>query len=198
MDRRMFFKAIGLAGGAALFAASNGHALQFYPHADKRKWAVLYGSRYGATRDAGVWISEGMGAIANVFDAREDPDLSQFDGIIVGSGIYSGKIDTPLEAYLAKNTSRFSTRIKALYIVCGGGETSPMAQDYVAALGKACGAKPQMTKVFSGRLTIRLLNAEDNRVEEGVAKKRNEPYQDSDRLKRKDCLDFGAAILAKG
>lgn len=73
-----------------------------------------------------------------------------------------------------------------------------MAQDYVAALGKACGAKPQMTKVFSGRLTIRLLNAEDNKVEEGVAKKRNEPYQDSDRLQRKDCLDFGAAILAKG
>lgn len=94
MDRRMFFKAIGLASGAALFAASNSHALQFYPHADKRKWAVLYGSRYGATRDAGIWISEGMGAIANVFDAREDPDLSQFDGVIVGSGIYSGKIDT--------------------------------------------------------------------------------------------------------
>ena len=75
MDRRTFFKAISLASGAALFAASNGHALQFYPHADKRRWAVLYGSRYGATRDAGVWISEGMGAIANVFDALKIPTL---------------------------------------------------------------------------------------------------------------------------
>ena len=55
-----------------------------------------------------------------------------------------------------------------------------------------------MSKVFSGRLTIRLLNAEDNKIEEDVAKKRNEPYQDSDRLQRKDCLDFGAAVLAKG
>ncbi len=196
MDRRMFFKAVGLAGGAVLCAASGSNALQFYPRADKQKWAILFGSRYGTARDAGVWISEGMGAIANVFDARENPDLSQFENVVVGSAIYSGKIDIPLESYLAKNASRFSSRIKALYIVCGGGDT-PRAQEYVAALGKACGARPQMSKVFSGRLTIRLLNAEDNKIEEAIAKKRNEPYQDYDRLQRKECLDFGAVILTK-
>jgi len=195
MDRRTFFKAVMVAGGATLLVASDSHALQFYPHPGKQKWAVLFGSRYGTTRDAGVWISEGMGAIANVFDAREEPDLSQFDNVIVGSGIYLGKIDKPLEAYLMKNAPRFSSRIKALYIVCGGGDT-PRAQGYVDALSKACGAKPKMTKVFPGRLTIRLLDPEDNKVEEDVAKKRNEPYQDSDRLQRKDCLDFGANVLA--
>ena len=197
MNRRTFFKALGIAGGAALFAESKSHALQFYPHSDKLQWAVLYGSRYGSARDAGVWISEGMGGIAGVFDARENPDLSQVEGIIVGSGIYSGKIDLPLEAYLAKNSSRLSSHIKGLYIVCGGGDT-PRAQDYVAALAKSCGARPQMSRIFSGRLTIRLLNVEDNKIEEGVAQKRNEPYHDYDRLQRKDCLDFGAAILARG
>jgi hypothetical protein len=54
----------------------------------------------------------------------------------------------------------------------------------------------QLTKVFAGRLTIRLLNAEDNKIEEEVARKRNEPYQDHDRLQRKDCLNFGAEVLA--
>jgi len=197
MDRRTFFKTVAVAGGVTLLAASESRALQFYPHMGKQKWAVLYGSRYGATRDAGVWISEGMGGIANVFDAREEPDLSQFDGIIVGSGIYVGKIDTPLEAYLMKNASRFSSHIRGLYIVCGGGDT-PRAQEYVTALAKACGAKPEMTKVFPGRLTIRLLTPQDAKVEEEVAKKRNVPYQDSDSLQRKVCLDFGAAILAGG
>ena len=195
MDRRTFFKAVALAGGATLLAGADSHALQFYPHPANRKWAVLFGSRYGTTRDAGVWISEGMGAVANVFDTREEPDLSQFEGIIVGSGIYSGKLENNLVTYLAKNAPRFSSRIKALYIVCGGGDT-PRAQGYVDELSKACGAKPAKTKVFSGRLTIRLLNGADNKVEEDVARKRNEPYQDYDRLQRKDCLNFGAEVLA--
>ena len=197
MDRRTFIKGVVAAGGAALFVAPESRALQFYPHAGKQKWAVLYGSRYGTARDAGVWISEGMGAIANVIDARENPDLSPYESIIVGSAIYSGKIDKNLEAYLEKSGPRFASRIRALYIVCGQGDT-PRAQGYVADLSKACGANPQLTKVFPGRLTIRLLNAEDDKIEQEVARKRNESYQDYDRLQRKDCLNFGAEVLAKG
>ena len=167
MDRRTFLGSVVAAAGATLLFASRGQALQFYPKTGKQEWAVLFGSRYGAARDADVWISEGMGGIATVFDAREDPDLSSFKAIVVGSGIYLGKLDKPLEAYLSKNAARFSSRIRALYIVCGQGDT-PRAQDYVNSLATVCGVRPKMTKVFPGRLTIRLLNDEDNKVEEGV------------------------------
>jgi len=64
MDRRTFFKTVAVAGGATLLVAPESHALQFYPHQTKQKWAVLFGSRYGTTRDAGVWISEAADILA--------------------------------------------------------------------------------------------------------------------------------------
>ncbi len=140
MDRRAFLKTILAAGGVTLLCSPDTYALKLFPNSGKQKCAVLFGSRYGSTRDASIWIAEGMGAIADVFDARENPDLSSFDVLVVGSGIYSGKIDAPLEAYLAKNAPSISGKVKALFIVCGGGDT-PRAQAYIDALAKSCGAR---------------------------------------------------------
>jgi menaquinone-dependent protoporphyrinogen IX oxidase len=195
MDRRTFLKT-ALAGGALTTLASEGYALKLFPRPGKQKWAILFGSRYGSTRDASLWISEGLGGIADAFDARENPDLSSFESIAVGSGIYRGKIDTYLEDYLGKNSSLISTRIKALFVVCGAGD-SPRAQAFVDVLAKACQTRPPLIKVLSGRITKKLLNEEDYKIEEEVFKRRNEPYEDYDRLKRSDCLKFGEEILGK-
>ncbi len=169
---------------------SNGHAMKLFPNPGKQKWAILFGSRYGSTRDASLWISEGMGGIADLFDARENPDLAAFDALMVGSGIYSGKIDQPLESYLARNAGSISSRIRALFVVCGSGGT-PRAQAYVDALAKLCGVSSPLTKTFPGRVTKRLLNPADYKVEEEVFKRRNQPFEDYDYLKRSDCLKFG-------
>ncbi len=196
MDRRAFIKTM-LAGGGATFLASNGYALKLFPNPGKQKWAILFGSRYGSTRDASLWISEGMGWTADIFDARENPDLTSFDGIIIGSGIYLGKIDQSLEHYLNKHAAALSKKTKALFVVCGAGE-NPRAQGYIDVLAKACQVKPQLIRVFPGRLTLKLLNPEDYKVQEGVAKKRNAQPEDYDRLQRKDCLKFGGDLLAAG
>ena len=195
MDCRAFLKTVALGGGLIAFV-SNSYALKLFPNPGKQKWAILFGSRYGSTRDASLWISEGMGGIADVFDARENPDPSSFDSIIVGSGIYSGKIDQPLEAYLTRNAPLISNRIKAIFIVCGAGD-SPRAQAFVDVLIKSCRTKPSLVKIFSGRITKRLLNKEDYKIEEDVFKRRNEPFEDYDHLKRSDCLKFGEEILNK-
>jgi menaquinone-dependent protoporphyrinogen oxidase len=195
MDRRTFLKTILVGGGLTVFA-SKSYALKLFLNPGKQKWAILFGSRYGSTRDASLWISEGMGGIADVFDARENPDLSSFDYIIVGSGIYSGKINQPLETYLTRNSALISNRIKALFIVCGSGD-NPRAHAYVDLLAKFCQAKPPLTKIFSGRVTKRLLNKEDYKIEEDVFKRRNQPFEDYDRLQRSDCLKFGEEILTK-
>ena len=195
MDRRTFLKIVALGGGLTAFASTS-DALKLFPNPGKQKWAVLFGSRYGSTRDASLWISEGMGGISDAFDARENPDLTSFETIVVGSGIYSGKIDQSLDAYLAKNAPSISNRIKALFIVCGAGD-SPRAPAFVDVLAKSCQAKPSLIKIFSGRITKRLLNKEDYKIEEEVFRRRNEPFEDYDRLKRNDCLKFGEDILSK-
>jgi menaquinone-dependent protoporphyrinogen IX oxidase len=194
MDRRVFLKSLA-AGGGWLFLSRNGYALKWFPNPGRQKWAILFGSRYGSTRDASLWIAEGMGSIADIYDARENPNLASYDGLIVGSGIYLSKIDRPLEDYLAKNAVSISKKIKALFAVCGGGD-SPRAQGYIDVLAKACQAKPSITKIFPGRLTLKLLNAEDYKVQEDLAKRRNAAPEDYDRLQRKDCLKLGADILA--
>jgi menaquinone-dependent protoporphyrinogen oxidase len=195
MDRRTFLKTIAVGGGLTAIA-SNSYALKLFSNPSRQKWAILFGSRYGSTRDASLWISEGMGAIAEVFDARETPDLSSFEYIIVGSGIYRGKIDINLADYLAKNSSSFSNRIKALFIVCGAGD-SPRAQAFVDVLAKSCQTKPPLIKIFSGRITKKLLNEEDYKIEEEVFRRRNQPFEDYDQLQRSDCLKFGEEILTK-
>jgi len=195
MDRRTFFKTIVVGGGLS-FIVSNSHAMKLFPNPGKQKWAILFGSRYGSTRDASLWVSEGMGGIADVFDARENPDLSSFDDLIVGSGIYMGKIDQLLESYLTRSSALFSGKIKALFVVCGSGGT-PRAQAYVDGLAKLCQASPPLTKTFPGRVTKRLLNKEDFKVEEEVFKRRNQPFEDYDYLMRSDCLKFGEEILSK-
>jgi menaquinone-dependent protoporphyrinogen IX oxidase len=137
-----------------------------------------------------------MGGIADAFDARENPDLSSFGSIVVGSGIYSGKIDRHLDDYLTRNASLISNRIRGLFIVCGAGD-SPRGRGFADLLAKACLAKPSLTRVFSGRITKRLLNEEDYKIEENVFKRRNEAFEDYDHLKRSDCLKFGEEILSK-
>ena len=196
MDRRAFLKTVLVGGGLTVFA-SNSYALKLFPKPGKQKWAILFGSRYGSTRDASLWISEGMGGIADAFDARENPDLSSFESIIVGSGIYRGKIDTYLGDYLTKNSSLISSRIKALFVVCGAGD-SPRSQAFIDVLAKSCQNKPPLIKIFPGRVTKRLLNEEDYKIEEEVFKRRNQPFEDYDQLRRIDCLKFGEEVVNKG
>ena len=101
-----------------------------------------------------------------------------------------------MKAILQGNAASISNRIKALFVVCGSGGT-PRAQAYVDALAKFCQASPSLTKTFPGRVTKRLLNKEDYKVEEEVFKRRNQPFEDYDYLKRSDCLKFGEEILGK-
>jgi len=196
MDRRTFLKTI-LAGGGLTLLSSQSDALKLFPNPGKQKWAVLFGSRYGSTRDASLWIAEGMGWVADIFDARENPDLTSYDGIILGSGIYYSKIDQPLEAYLTKNAPAISGKVKALFAVCGSGGT-PRAQAFLDTLADFCKAKPSLQRSFPGRMTKKLLSTDDYKRLEESFKQQKRPFEDYDNLQRKDCLQFGEAILAVG
>lgn len=192
MERRMFLK-LGLAGISSLALADNTWALKMYPNPSRKKWAVLYHTWCGSSRDAGVWISEGMGGIAEVFDIRENPDLKGFDNIVLGSSVRSARINSAMRNYIDANKNFLKGKIRGLYVVCGNNRrpTGPKEKEmYIdKQLAQFCESGDVSGKVFNGRITKGLL---DKEAFELMKQMKIEDYDD---LKRADCLAFGKEIL---
>jgi len=200
MDRRQFVK-LGLIGFGTAATASDAMALKFYPKPSDKKWAVLYGTWCGSSRDAGIWISEGLGGIADVFDVRENPDLGSYDHLVVGSSIRYGRISPTLKAYIEKNKPVLKGKVRGLYVVCGNLGQKPGPQQKEKFVDKQLSRileamSPVPGSVFGGRMTPELLSKADYTAMESHSKQMDldflKPY---DNLTRSECLTFGKQIL---
>ena len=200
MKRRDFIN-LGMVSAGIAFTKKKGHSMEFYPRASKVKLAVLYGTWYGTARDAGIWISEGMGGIAHVFDVREKPDLNQFDHLIIGTAIQGGKGPKTLNSYIKDNISQIKSKTKGLYVVCGTmgnipGETQ--IKGYIDNyLAKICQVDSPIKQAFGGRITKRLLTKEDFDGLASFHKRLKKPFDDYDHLLRWQCMGFGERVLNK-
>ena len=192
MNKRTFFKS-GLLGMFAFLLPGKTRSLEYYPKPSDKKWVILYCTWCGSARDAAVWISEGMDGIANVFDVRENPDLSEFDHIIVGGAIRGGKVSQEMQDYIEKNKETLKTRVRGYFAVCGnmmkpvGPETTKiLIDDHMAAI---CGVTNIPSKVFLGRITYGLMEPDVRKQMEGYK------MPEYDNLKRPECMAFGKEIL---
>jgi menaquinone-dependent protoporphyrinogen IX oxidase len=201
MERRNFFK-VGLAAGVSTMALANSAlALDFYPMPSNKKCAVIFGTWCGSSRDAAVWISEGMGGIADVFDVRENPDLAKYDHIVIGGSIRSGVTRKELQDCIAKNKGTLKGKVRGLFAVCGNGEKPVGPQQKTAYidnhLAKLCEVSNVPSQVFNGRITKPLLDPENLKMMEDMYPKfAGKALENYDLLKRADCLSFGKEILA--
>src|SRR5512136_148464 len=114
MKRRTFVTGVSAAYTMATAASS-----QFVALPSKEKWAVLFGTWCGSARDAGMWISEGMGGTADVFDALQKPDLKAYDHLVVGTAIRAGRGPEEFEKLIQANLGIVKARVRAYYAVCG-------------------------------------------------------------------------------
>ncbi|MEW6184702.1 MAG: flavodoxin domain-containing protein [Thermodesulfobacteriota bacterium] len=189
MKRRSFLK-MGLAGTLTSLG-DKAWALKYYPRPSGKKWAILYGTWCGSSRDAGVWISEGLEGIADVFDVHENPDLKGFDHLVVGSSIRNLRIHPQLKKYLEENKSGLKDKVRGLWAVCHnmGQPIGPrQVERYIDnQLLKVLGVNQVPKRVFPGRITKSLLEYDVLPMMEHLP--------DSDHLKRIDCLEFGKEIL---
>jgi menaquinone-dependent protoporphyrinogen IX oxidase len=191
MNRRTFLET-GAAGAGVLLLAKNAWALKYYPVQSDKKIAVVYATWCGSTRDAAVWISEGMGGIADVFDVREKPDLQGFDHVVIGGGIRMNATSKELQDYLAANRSGLGPKVRGLFAVCGNmrrpvgpEQTAMFIDNHLAKLSGANGCK---SRVFLGRVTKALMEPETAKMMAS--------FEDYDNLKRDECLAFGREVLA--
>ena len=168
-------------------------ALEYYPNPSDKKWAVLYGTWCGSTRDAAVWISEGMDGIANVFDVRENPDLSQYDNVVIGGAIRANVTPNELQEYLKKNREILKNKVRGYFAVCGnmmkpaGPEQTKTFIDNHLAVLTGVGGLP--SRVFLGRITYGLMEPDVRKQMEGFK------MPEYDNLKRSECMAFGKDLL---
>lgn len=85
---------------------------------------VVYTSKYGSTEKYAHWIAETLGCNAKKLSKLSSGDLSTFDTIIYGGGLYAGGI-AGFKKFLAKLGSTDNKKL-ALYMV---GLTDPGMQD---------------------------------------------------------------------
>lgn len=192
MIRRNFFK-LGLMGAGAAALAEKAWALKYFPKPSGKKWAVVYGTWCGSARDAAVWISEGMGGIADVFDVREKPELKGFDHVVIGGAIRSGVTPKELQEFIQANQSLLKGKLRGYFAVCGNMK-KPVGPEQTQAfieehLAKLSGVSGLPSRVFLGRITKSLM--------EPQIAKMMEKMEDYDNLKRPECMAFGQEILSK-
>jgi len=200
MERRTFIN-LGLTGLGTTLLVANAAPAQFIPKPSKEKWAILFGTWYGTARDASVWVSEGMGGIASVFDIRQAPaDLASYDNLVVGTAIHGGRGPKELEDYIAKNADKLQSRIRGLFVVCGNLGKMPGPQqtkDLVDGyLGKVCKVSGVPGRAFGGRITQSLMPEAEFKSIQDMYAKIGGPAGDWDNLNRMECLKLGKEIYA--
>ena len=203
MERRTFLN-IGAAGLGSLAVAAPLRA-QFIPQPSrsKEKWAIVFATKYGTTRDAAVWISEGMGAIADVFDVRRLPaDIASYDNIVIGSAIMGFTILPDMKNYLDANAAGIRGKVRGIFAVCGNLRNMPgeaqVKQYCDDILVKALGlTSPVPRAVFGGRITKAIWEEKEYKDNMDTYASMGVSTDDLDNLSRADCMKLGAEILAK-
>lgn len=193
MNKRDFLKA-GLATVGVLLMPRKLLALDYYPTTSKVEWAVVFGTWCGTARDASVWISEGMDGIADVFDVRENPDLSPYKHIIIGGAIRGGVVSNELQEYLTKHQALLKEKTRGLFAICGNmrqavtpAQYKRFIHDHLAVLTATEGLP---AKVFLGRITWGLMDPEVQKQMKSIPN-----MEEYDNLKRNECMDFGREVL---
>ena len=79
------------------------------------KTAVIYASKTGTAKKLAEHISAGISAdLYNVKDGV--PDLGQYDRLVLGSGVYAGKISKHMRKFIESND--LSSKNVELFVCC--------------------------------------------------------------------------------
>jgi len=182
MHRRNFLKT-GLAGIVTLAIPGNINAISASSHASDKKWAVLYSSKCGSTKDAATWINDGMGGIAGVIDVATAPQIADYDYIVIGGWINASILDSNAKTFITTNKAALKSKIMGLFTLCGNG-------------GVAVGQK-EITKSLTNQI-VALTGVTDKPAK--LFNGRSDPACNGlgmtyDLLKKEDCVAFGKLII---
>lgn len=133
---------------------------------------VVYGSKYGSTREVAQAIADGLGADLAAVDS--DLDIQLYDVIVVGSPIYGGDYMDSVKEFLLSNHAHLREHKVAAFITAAAnwardpgltGEDDELLftqQEYADGLARLAGAGEILdSRGFGGRLDPKQLDEQD-------------------------------------
>ena len=94
------------------------------------KGAIIYSSRYGATRQYAEWLSEELKWPLLKAENTAYEDLISYETLIIGSSVYIGKL--LIKAWLRINSPILGDKNLLFFIVCGTPASEKEEQDKIA------------------------------------------------------------------
>lgn len=130
--------------------------------------ALVYATKYGATRDTATWIKDGARGkidLLNIESISYSEISSRYDLFIMGSGVWIGGVHEKLVDFLTSQANMLDGKVIASFIVCGtdgstaGGEER--IDGYFEQLHEPLKKMPLLSEYFGGRIIVEKLTAED-------------------------------------
>lgn len=159
------------------------------------KALIVYGSKYGATRQAAGLLAEAMGEGAALHDlANGQPDLAPYGTVVVGGPIYAGMLRKEVKAFCQANQQALQGKNLGLFICCSTPKEADgfFAQNFPAELLEHAAAKANL----GGLIEEGRLKGMDRFIMKMVAKSREKagdstrPELDNEAIQR-----FAAAVM---
>ena len=164
--------------------------------------ALLYGTRYGATKDTAHWIAKGIGGHVDVIDIENldfDKDIAHYDQFVIGSGIWIDGAHKQLMKLFLTHKEEIQSKIIASFIVCGTTGEDEAGQKriegYFEKFYRPLDIKPPIQKYFGGRMIIDQLTEKDKKLLDNFYQKiLKKEFVSWDRTKPENAEKFGAVL----
>ncbi len=208
MRRREFLVHAGKV--SLVSAAAFNFGCSISPIVDERpgKTALIYGSRYGSTKETAYWVAEGIERDIDVLDVEAidfEVIIKKYDQFILGSGIWIDGAHVRLMELLKAYPTEIESKIIASFIVCGtpGDDEAGKLRlkGYFKKFHAPLAVKPVVNANFGGRMVIDRLNDKDRLLLDNFYRNvLKRPFINWDRMEPKQAKAFGVElnIVVKG
>jgi menaquinone-dependent protoporphyrinogen oxidase len=134
------------------------------------KTLIAYSTKYGCTEKCAKEISQGLkGDVATVnLKTNKQPDISEFDMIVLGGSIYAGRIRKELQNFVSANLEALLEKNVALF-VCGMQEGEESIKELNNAFPESLRKKAIMKEFFGGEFIFSKMKFLDKAIAKKVS-----------------------------
>ncbi|WP_449258113.1 flavodoxin domain-containing protein [Chlorobium limicola] len=168
ISRRTFLAKAVRYSAIPLSAFLFGHSIASQGSEKGKSTALIYATRYGATRETANWIKKALRSPVDMLDIEQisfADTFSGYDRYIIGSGIWIGGVHKSVLDFLETGKQQLDGKIAATYIVCGSDDSNAGGRQridgYFRTMHALLATPPPLSKAFGGRIIVEQLSDDD-------------------------------------